>query len=165
MGALRATINWKRLGWDKKLDKWWNHDGLSARQIASKLGVSRGAVLGKVHRMGWSNKKDRVDAQGRPIKRQNDKAMRFRARLPGTKPRPDSSKTKRGINDIVVVDTDPPIEDRVALVNLKAKQCHWPLPGEKTAIAFCGRDKAIYSRAYCAEHHRRAHKPKKGEDT
>lgn len=152
MGALRATVNWAKLGWTKKLDRWWNEEGRSAKWIADRLGVSRGAVLGKVHRMGWSGSE----------KHKKPPAKKWK---PMDKPMPSLPKCapKRALpsmqKDIVPEEGDPPLEERVHLLDLQIRHCRWPLFDEGGSM-FCGRRTPTAQGPYCEEHARRAYKAK-----
>lgn len=176
--ALRTTFNWNRMGWTEKLNKWWNEEGRSAREIANMLGVSRGAVLGKVHRMGWSGD----GAGGRGGKNGHRSAMRgqgYKAAKYKKKQHlifesikssanhawredvglSDLRSPPSKIKDIKVVCTDPPIEKRMSIFDLRSSSCRWPLPGANGEQLFCGCSKEDTSHPYCATHMKRAYKP------
>ena len=69
-GAAAQTGGRRAMGWTDErvelLKKLWL-DGLSASQIAKQLGgVTRNAVIGKVHRLGLSGRADAVAARAAP---------------------------------------------------------------------------------------------------
>lgn len=146
MGALRTTFNWERMGWTAKLDKWWNQDGMSAREIADRLGVSRGAVLGKVHRMGWSGT---VKKPARP--NTGNRARKTPSKGPDRPP----LRKEPGINDLVPLPTDPSYEAAVTLMELKPHHCKWPISGPGMT-RYCGCAKVSSSNPYCDTHMGRA---------
>lgn len=142
-------------------------DGKSASQIAAELGdgVTRNAVIGKVHRLGLSG---RVKTSMPPVPRVR--------RKPVQAPRPPSPRSSGGAfrgNTALALARDPLIETepevhedvvipmsiRVTIVELKESMCRWPL-GDPTTVEFryCG----IQTQAdgpYCLHHGRMAYQP------
>lgn len=143
-------------GWsDPRVDllrKLWQ-DGLSASQIARQLGgVTRNAVIGKVHRLGLSGRA----APSRPAR------TVFRA------PRPPrvavaSSKPKRVAGPPTVTRAAPArIVDEgpgcATLLTLGAHMCKWPIGDPLEAgFTYCGRQAA--DGPYCPGHAQVAYKP------
>jgi hypothetical protein len=170
MGALRNLQNWEANGWIPKLDKWWNQEGRSATWIAKLLGVSRGAVLGKAHRLGWSGnlaggkggKNGFVQrSKPKPSSRHKFKRMLLLKARPrnaadqerlhhfwGTPPALGSCATK-----IVELPSDPPASERKSFIENDG--CCWPFADN----TFCGRAKKGIEHSYCCDHHKRAHLP------
>lgn len=143
------------------LKKLWA-EGLSASQIAGRLGgVSRNAVIGKVHRLGLS---------GRATTSRN-KPSRPRAGI-GTIKRPPKQRFAQTGNpalralyapdalaDLDELDQDIPPEARVKLVDLTENCCRFPIGDPQTAeFGFCNRKKAD-GLQYCEIHARRAFQP------
>lgn len=131
-------------------------DGLSASQIAAVLGgLTRNAVIGKVHRMGLSL----TLSTGRTSQGQT----------PQRPPRPRRIKRagfdKRRATELAVEpdgiielppDTSP---DACTLLELTEESCRWPMgtPGTEE-FRFCGSQRG--DGPYCARHHRLSrHKP------
>ena len=148
------------------LKKLWA-EGHSASQIAKELGgVTRNAVIGKVHRLGLSGRA----TPSRPVKRP--------PRLARPKPRvqPDGSvitpKPQRVVAEpdlkqvekTAMLTTLPPQPladgEAATILTLRDSMCKWPIgdPADPK-FAFCGR-KAT-SGPYCAEHAKVAFQPAK----
>jgi GcrA cell cycle regulator len=145
------------------LKKLWS-DGLSASQIASQLGgVTRNAVIGKVHRLSLSGRakpasstprprKVRTAAPHRPAPRhfvQGNTALKTHAH-----PAPRRLPSLVPIEDIVV-----PISLNVSLLALTDQMCKWPVgdPGAEN-FHFCGH-KSWNGQPYCEYHSRIAYQP------
>jgi GcrA cell cycle regulator len=135
--------------------------GLTCSQIAAEIGVTRNAVIGKVHRMG-------LTTGGRPGRRPGSLAQRMRP-LPAPAPRRQSriNRIFRAIAEegSTVVPfpgaLEPPAVEsaqRCSLLELAGGCCRWPLsdPG-KADFAFCG-NAAIAGISYCAGHARIAYR-------
>ncbi len=144
------------------LRKLWL-DGHSASQIAAELGgVTRNAVIGKVHRLGLSGR-------GQPtstIKRQR-RARRSVSGVNRTRRTLSVGATAlkadyvnaiatdlRPLDDIVV-----PIAKRLTIDHLTDKTCKWPNgdPGHDD-FHYCGHD-SLESGPYCEYHARVAYQP------
>ncbi len=134
------------------LKKLWL-EGLSASQIAKQLGgVTRNAVIGKVHRLGLS---------GRAAPSQPARAV-LRTPRP---PRAPSQPTVRREPSAIAHHPRPepqrlyvPEEPGMATVlTLGAHMCKWPI-GDPSSdeFTFCGRRA---EGAYCVEHSRVAFQP------
>ena len=148
------------------LKKLWA-EGHSASQIAKELGgVTRNAVIGKVHRLGLSGRA----TPSRPVKRP--------PRLARPKPRiqPDGSvitpKPQRVVAEAPLKQNEKvamlaamppqPLADGEAatILTLRDSMCKWPIgdPADPK-FAFCGRKST--SGPYCAEHGKVAFQPAK----
>ena len=127
--------------------------GLTCSQIADEIGVTRNAVIGKIHRLGIG--------PGRTA------AAPARPRPPGVR-RPRFSQ--RNLLRVVyaqaprvaeTTDVEPaPIESaqRCSLLELAHGKCRWPLSDPaKADFAFCGND-SIAGLSYCAGHARMAYR-------
>jgi GcrA cell cycle regulator len=143
------------------LKKLWS-DGLSASQIAAELGgITRNAVIGKVHRLGLSGRakpsssvprtrKSRPShllRVGRPATRGNTAL----ARLPIYELEPEAEPEP--LENII------PIGQRCQLLQLSDATCRWPIgdPGSPDFF-FCG-GKPVSELPYCAYHARIAYQP------
>ena len=138
-------------GWSDErvamLSKLWI-DGLSASQIARQLGgVTRNAVIGKVHRLGLSGR----DAPSAP------RAIAARP----TRPRPPrrAAPSRPAVRpDVTAASAAPEGPGLVNnLVHLAAHACKWPIGDPKSpAFSFCGRRA---DGRYCAAHAAQAVRP------
>lgn len=148
------------------LKKLWA-EGLSASQIANRLGgVTRNAVIGKVHRLGLSGRvtPSRASRPRASKPRQPSHPGRINAyrsagatalkvetiaeKSPLTEPEPSP------IREIQI----PPGE-RATILTLSDKTCRWPI-GDPSAkdFHFCGRGPSV-NMPYCEHHCQIAYQP------
>ena len=153
-------------GWSDErvelLGKLWG-EGLSASQIAAVLGggVTRNAVIGKVHRLGLAGRvKAGAPAQARPAKPSRPPSRPVT--LVQSSPR-DEAETDGGgdhvlparVNDEIAL---PPSE-RVSIMDLRETMCRWPIGDPaKPGFGFCGQ-RAAAGAPYCGAHCRIAYQP------
>jgi GcrA cell cycle regulator len=156
-GAMTAGWTEERVGALKKL--WL--EGQSASQIAKQLGggVTRNAVIGKVHRLGLS---------GRAAPSQPARAPRTpRPRAPIAQP--SAPRRIEAVQPRPMTPVAPPpapeLPGTATVMTLGAHMCKWPI-GDPTSreFSFCGRRAS--EGVYCVEHARVAYQPqvKKGKD-
>lgn len=166
------------------LKKLWM-EGLSASQIAAELsgGVTRNAVIGKVHRL-------KLSARAKPA----SVAPRAKTQRPSAPRRPSSSsggvrgtasaaasavsqrrttmaptmgatalKMDTELETETVVETNTkaelfiPVEERISLLELTEKTCKWPIGDPMNSeFHFCGRE-SDEGKPYCEFHSRRAY--------
>lgn len=142
------------------LRKLWN-DGLSASQIAAELGgITRNAVIGKVHRLGLSGRAKSPSSSVPRIRkpRASTGTIRPRMRYAGnTALAPDYAREAD-------IDLDPlanvvPIGPRVSITELNESTCRWPVgdPGAED-FGYCGA-KPKTGVVYCPYHARIAYQP------
>lgn len=152
------------------LRKLWL-EGLSASQIASELshGITRNAVIGKVHRLGLSGRAKSAQAAvspaaapARPKLAPAPRAMAPRPIAPmvigatalAMKPRPAPAPV--AAPEAVVV----PISERVTIMELREAMCRWPLGDPTNAeFRFCGARTCEAGAPYCATHAQLAYQP------
>lgn len=150
------------MGWTDErvetLKKLWQ-DGLSASQIAKKLGgVTRNAVIGKVHRLGLSGRAT-PSKPARPV---------FKApRPPRAIAQPVAPRRMTQVPVIAgVLSTDLIAPARyvdeapgsATVLTLGAHMCKWPIGDpESDGFTFCGRRQS--DGPYCVEHARVAYQP------
>jgi len=153
----------------EQLKKLWT-EGLSASQIAARMGgVTRNAVIGKVHRLGLSGR-------ARP-----SRPARTIARTPRQRPSGPSYPPSYGSAGNTALKSDPapdisPREDiapepaplravelphgkRMTILMLTDRTCKWPIgdPGDED-FHFCGH-RSDPSSPYCQAHARLAYQP------
>jgi GcrA cell cycle regulator len=144
------------MGWNDErvatLRKLWA-EGLSASQIAKQLGgVTRNAVIGKVHRLGLAGRATPSRPAKRPVRT-------VRPRIVGpTAPRmrPPSHSPA-----VVIPELEPlKFEDgkTATVLTLNESMCKYPI-GDPTepGFAFCGR--ASSGGPYCSDHARLTYQP------
>jgi len=145
------------------LKKLWS-EGLSASQIAGRLGgVTRNAVIGKVHRLGLSGR----------ATTSRIKSHRPRARLPAAQKRPAKSRFAQSGNPALRALYQPeaepfmpsaeelviPLAERKSIQTLTECSCRWPIGDpQHPEFHFCGRKK-VPGLPYCEHHARRAFQP------
>ena len=123
------------------LKKLWS-DGLSASQIAAELGgITRNAVIGKVHRLGLSGRaKSTSSASPRPRKaRAPSHMLRIgRAAIRGNTALAHAYDIEAEAEP-ELIDNIIPIGQRRTLLELNEQTCRWPVgdPGS-TEFFFCG---------------------------
>lgn len=140
------------------LRKLWT-DGHSANQIARQLGgVTRNAVIGKVHRLGLSG---RITPARPPKRIPRPKLQRPQQNASGNLPAlPRQPAPPRPAPQLDMIEPDRLSDGSLRSVrDLSEQVCKWPIgdPAEK-GFGFCGREKACNS-PYCAEHARVAFLP------
>lgn len=149
----------------EQLSKLWM-DGLSASQIANQLGngVTRNAVIGKVHRLGLSGRvkapstaKPRVRSsqprQPRAPRRSGGGGVHGNNALAYSQ-RPHAQPASRPMEDVVV-----PMSNPITIMELKETTCRFPLGDPSTAeFRYCG-GKSEAGVPYCPFHERIAYQP------
>ena len=128
-------ILWRDQSLVETLVRLWK-SGLSATEIRLHEGweFSRGAILGKLHRLGLLGTRPKV--YRRPVNRPR---------------KPPKTRQQTTIFTIPVESLDDPLPaDRISFVDLKPWQCRYPF-GEGP-FQFCGRPQQY--RSYCLTHAR-----------
>jgi GcrA cell cycle regulator len=143
------------------LKKLWS-DGLSASQIAAELGgITRNAVIGKVHRLGLSGRaKSPSSAAPRQRKTRTHTHM-----LRVTRPAVRGNTALAHAYEYEVeaepelVDNVIPMGQRRTLLELSEETCRWPIGDPGSAeFFFCG-GASVTGLPYCAYHSRVAYQP------
>jgi len=147
------------------LRKLWS-DGLSAAQVAAELGagITRNAVIGKIHRLGLAERA-KTSAAPRPRAPRAPRNLTGEARPQG--PAVMGNVALAFSPDVAVAlaprpdeENVVPISARVTLMELRESMCRWPL-GDPTAaeFRFCGAKSPAGSGPYCCHHARIAYQP------
>ncbi|MEM9062471.1 MAG: GcrA family cell cycle regulator [Pseudomonadota bacterium] len=165
----------------EKLKELWT-EGMSASQIAKVLGgVTRNAVIGKVHRLGLSNRSGGDDSKPSEAPKAKAAAAPKAAPEPAKPAAPEPVKAEAPAPAPVVRRTPPVIRDatqprapgaptpeeeaaratlaeiekfakRIPLLDLTERTCKWPI-GDPTeeSFAFCGLE-CVPGKPYCEYH-------------
>ena len=139
-----TQVNWSEDRVEQLKNLWT--EGLSASQIARALGgVTRNAVIGKVHRLGLA---------GRASPSRSE-----RPRLPMA---PKVPTVRNHLPAIPVVEEDPLIFDdgsHATVLTISDRMCRWPI-GDPAGneFHFCGHSPKSGS-PYCEAHARKAYQP------
>lgn len=141
------------------LTKLWA-EGLSASQIAKQLGgVTRNAVIGKVHRLGLSGR-------AKPSKPRKKAAAGAKPSAPRTRTTraPSAPRTPRVVAQAPT--PPPPMEAKpmsngeyATILTITDHMCKWPIGDpSKSDFRFCGR-KTDPDEPYCTPHSMVAYQP------
>jgi GcrA cell cycle regulator len=132
--------------------------GLTAREIAVDIGVSRNAVIGKLSRLNLHREKD-IDQ--RRLAQKQDPKKSIRGRRLKTTPRLQYEMLRSLYGEPGASDDDGPVhsEHRCSLLELNEQKCRWPIsaPGADD-FCFCG-NTPVEGLPYCAGHTRLAYRP------
>ena len=127
--------------------------GLTCREIADDIGVSRNAVIGKLSRLHLT--RDKGDGPPRPPRKEATKGRRR-----GSVPRLQYQMLKALYAEPQAA-LEAPIDTGHAcsLLELSEQRCRWPIssPGEKD-FCFCG-NTPVDGLPYCPGHTRLAYRP------
>jgi GcrA cell cycle regulator len=131
--------------------------GLSCRDIAGKIGVSRNAVIGKLSRLNLT--RDGSGDARRPARKEATRGPR-----PKTVPRLQYRMLLAVYGETVSGETaadDEPIPNGhcCSLLELSEERCRWPISTPGAAdFCFCG-NTPVEGLPYCAGHSRLAYRP------
>jgi GcrA cell cycle regulator len=125
--------------------------GLSCREIAAEIGVSRNAVIGKLSRLNLTRDKagsEPLVTKGKPKRERREPMTKLRYLLKAMQA--ESSPAKK----------DEPIHNghSCSLLELSDERCRWPIstPGADD-FCFCG-NRPIEGMPYCSGHSRLAYR-------
>ena len=122
--------------------------GLSCREIAVNIGVSRNAVIGKLSRLGLT--RGEFNTEARPARKE---------RAAKSIPRLQYQMLRTVYEDGEPVPSAPVVsEQRCSLLELSKQRCRWPIstPGAED-FCFCG-NTPLERAPYCAGHTRLAYR-------
>jgi GcrA cell cycle regulator len=146
------------------LKKLWG-DGLSASQIAGELGgVTRNAVIGKVHRLGLSGRAKSSSSSAKPRRPRTtaSPASQSAPKRPQTQPQTQGSAAlKMEPTSAPVAEVQPvaepiadvvPMSKRATILTLTERTCKWPIGDPATEdFWFCGLS-VQSGKPYCEAH-------------
>lgn len=118
-------------------------EGLTANEIAKKLGVSKNSIVGKVHRLC-------LTARPSPIKRKEDTLSENKTIVESSEEVVEevAENFETEINDVENSGTALGIK----LVHLDSHTCRWPIGDPRDEnFGFCGK-KVRAGQTYCDEH-------------
>ena len=144
----------------EQLKKLWS-DGLSASQIAAELGgITRNAVIGKVHRLGLSGRaKSPSSSAPRPRKPRATHMLRVSRPVARGNTALAYAYDYEAEADQAPVENVIPMGQRRTLLELNEQTCRWPIGDPATQdFYFCG-GLSLTALPYCAYHSRVAYQP------
>lgn len=150
------TAGWTedRVGTLKKL--WL--EGQSASQIAKQLGggVTRNAVIGKVHRLGLSGRAAPSQPARTTFRPARPRPTPAAAQAPSAPRRIEAAQPRPAAPTVPAPMPDLP--GTATVMTLGAHMCKWPIGDpSSTEFSFCGRRAS--EGVYCVEHARVAYQP------
>jgi len=142
-------------------------EGKSASQIAGLLGhgLTRNAIIGKVHRLGLAGRAKAPSSSSAPRPRQAPAQQRTHAPRPAPQQRMVHGANALAVARAPVEEEQAELESvvlpmslRVTIVELRESMCRWPL-GDPTSpdFRYCG--SPSQDGPYCAHHNRVAYQP------
>ena len=162
---VEAVPSWTEERVDQLRRLW--EDGLSASRIASQIGgISRNAVIGKVHRLGLAGRvkpseSAPVAARRRPVHEApveivEEATLAEPPAIVSHRPAPSFPMTAPAPAPEPVALA---VSQRVTIMDLRESMCRWPM-GDPTSpeFRFCG-GRAIAGLPYCTHHAQIAYQP------
>jgi GcrA cell cycle regulator len=133
-------------------------EGWSRGQIATKLGVTKNAICGKIDRLGVNLQNFVTGSSG--LERPPRTYEPQRVGRPEKQDRQAWRPSARPIAETAVADEDPspppiPPTGPIVLMDLRYDSCRWPI-NDGNPFLFCGKPRRENS-PYCEEHRRKAH--------
>lgn len=140
------------MGWTdesvERLRQMWS-EGLTANEIAKKLGVTKNAIVGKVHRLC-------LTARPSPIKSKENEALSEDIEQTGTNAAMSADLFENTSAAGKSTSTNKKIEN-IKLVDLDSHTCRWPIGDPRDEdFCFCGK-KVRTGQTYCDEHSQMAY--------
>jgi GcrA cell cycle regulator len=164
----RAALPWTDARIAHLKARW--SQGVTAQRIARELGggISRSAVLGKIHRLGFAELSPRACVSRSHLKRGGGRCISQQLRIAGLPGRifagqhwlpPAWVIEAKPYVDDPRVDADIPLAQRRSFLELTDGACRWPVGDPSHPdFFFCGAE-ALRGELYCAAHRARAYRP------
>ncbi len=159
--------------------------GLSTAEIGKKLGLSKNAVVGKLHRMGWNTGANDSDAKTTksvkktetkrvapkkvdkkapisPVKKANVAASKTVKAKPAPKEKTIAKPVPKKTVGHAIAGKGISVHQRMVqhaleMANLKPNQCRWPIGDpDSENFHFCGQP-VFVGKPYCYEHCKQAY--------
>ena len=163
------------MAWDKERTERLlalHHEGKTAGEIAAELGVTRNAVIGKLHRMGMAKKRQAATQpepepeQARPVPDEATPAAEDGDQPAGDSPVDAESEIGDEDTDRNSIEahrqTAKDVEEkslRLSLMELTSRTCKWPIGDPATdEFWFCGLPSQP-GKPYCGAHNNLACQP------
>ncbi len=129
--------------------------GMTCSEIAAEIGVTRNAVIGKIHRLGLSSGRP----AGAPARASTNCPPRARhPRVPTQRRLLRLAYTQASLSEQATLDMSVASAHPCSLVEIAERQCRWPIGDPAAAdFVFCGND-AITGFTYCLGHARMAYR-------
>jgi GcrA cell cycle regulator len=129
--------------------------GMTCSEIGAAIGVSRNAVIGKIHRLGLSGERPagvRARATDCPPRARHPRRSTQRNLL-------RLAFARAPLGEEVTLDSVVASLHPCSLINVTDRQCRWPIGDPaSTNFLFCGNE-AIKGFTYCLGHARMAYRP------
>lgn len=172
-----ATLTWTEERVERLKTLW--QEGKSASYIASELGgVSRNAVIGKVHRLGLSGRGKAPEKAPAPRPRAKPAPAEHAAPAPAPKPLTlGANALAAAVEERIAPQPEPiarplprpvpaaeaeivvPLSERVTIMDLRESMCRWPMGDPSSAeFRFCGA-RSLTGMPYCDHHAQIAYQP------
>jgi GcrA cell cycle regulator len=143
------------------LKKLWA-DGLSASQIAAELGgITRNAVIGKVHRLGLSGRAKSPSSSAPRQRKARAHPHMLRVSRPAMRGNTALAHAYEYEmeQEPELLDNIIPMGQRRTILELNEDTCRWPIGDPGSAdFFFCG-GQTVTSLPYCTHHSRVAYQP------
>ena len=148
MGWTNESVEELRRLWDK---------GLTASEIAKKLGVTKNAIVGKVHRLCLKARPSPIkskDEDGEQEQKQELELEQITIKEePVIEPEVvEELPVEENVKETVCTSSDDDCNCKVKLVDLDSHTCRWPIGDPRDDdFGFCGK-KVRAGQTYCDEH-------------
>jgi GcrA cell cycle regulator len=139
------------------LKRRWS-DGMSASEIAGELGgLTRNAIIGKVHRLGLPGRARSTSTGGPRPRKSRPRASNATLNFGKVKSLREPTALKLALQQ-ELPEAEVIVLHRRTFLELASDKCHWPI-GDPSAsdFAFCGNE-ACPGFSYCVGHARMAYR-------